>query len=125
MLHSGGEASAAVYPTVFRSEEDVNDGARLFQAFMGELFFTYLLCSTVCHTATDKRQGGNQFYGLAIGLSLSLGSACLGPISGCCLNSAVWLGTVVPALVTDQVPYGLSDIWVYWVGTFLGLFHMS
>ena len=92
---------------------------------MGELFFTYLLCSTVCHTATDKRQGGNQFYGLAIGLSLSLGIACIGPISGCCLNSAVWLGTVVPALVTDQVPYGLSDIWVYWVGTFLGLFHMS
>mmetsp|Transcript_57507 Transcript_57507/g.51804 ORF Transcript_57507/g.51804 Transcript_57507/m.51804 type:complete len:269 (+) Transcript_57507:105-911(+) len=116
----GGNESAAVFPTVFRSEDDLNNSDRLFQAFMGEIFFTYLLCTTVCHCATDKRQSGNQFYGLAIGLSLSLGCACLGPISGSCLNSAVWFGTVIPAIITDQVPYGLSDLWVYWAGTFIG-----
>lgn len=116
----GGDKAAAVYPTVFQSEGDVENGYLLFQAFIGEAFFTYLLCSTVLHVATDKRQDGNQFYGLAIGLSLALGVACIGPISGCCLNTSVWLGTVVPALLTNQVPYGLADAWVYWVGTFLG-----
>lgn len=116
----GGEKAAAVYPTVWQQESHLSDPNRLFQAFVGEAFFTYLLCTTVCHTATDKRQGGNQFYGLSIGLSLSLGIACIGPISGCCLNTAVWLGTVIPAVSSGQTPYGIGDFWVYWGGTFLG-----
>ena len=118
----GGDKAAAVYPTVFKSEDDIGDGYLLFQAFIGETFFTYLLCSTVLHVATDKRQSKNQFYGLAIGLSLSLGIACIGPISGCCLNTSVWLGTVIPAIITNQIPYGLGDAWVYWAATFLGIF---
>eukprot|EP01083_Nonionella_stella_P013489 37954_1 len=93
---------------------------RLMQAFVGEIFFTYLLTTTVLHTATDKRQEGNQFYGLCIGLTVSMGIACIGPISGCCLNTAVYLGAVIPALITNQTVNGISDLWVYWVGTFLG-----
>eukprot|EP01083_Nonionella_stella_P013490 37958_1 len=116
----GGDAAAAVYPTVYQKEEYYDDTHRLMQAFVGEIFFTYLLTTTVLHTATDKRQEGNQFYGLCIGLTVSMGIACIGPISGCCLNTAVYLGAVIPALITNQTVNGISDLWVYWVGTFLG-----
>ncbi len=105
---------------MWQTESEYDDTWRLFQAFIGETFFTYLLCTAVLHTATDKRQSGNQFYGLAIGLSLSLSIACIGPISGSCLNTAVWTGTVIPAIITGQIGNGIWDLWVYWIGTFLG-----
>jgi len=116
----GGDEAAAKYPTVWQDESQYNDDYRLFQALVGETFFTFLLATTVLHTATDQRQGGNQFYGLSIGLSLALGVACIGPISGCCLNTAVWLGTVIPAIASGQTNNGIGDLWVYWVGTFSG-----
>ena len=116
----GGDEAAAVYPTVFQDESHCDDLYRLFQAFVGEIFFTYLLTTTVIHCATDKRQAGNQFYGLCIGLTVSLGIVCIGPLSGCCLNTAVYLGTVIPAIITKQTKNGVTDLWVYWIGTFLG-----
>eukprot|EP01083_Nonionella_stella_P291568 992040_1 len=116
----GGDNAAKVYPTVYSNEIYYDDSLRLAQAFIGELLFTFILTSTVIHTATDKRQTGNQYYGLAIGLSLALGIACIGPISGCCLNPAVWVGTVIPAVITEQTNNDLKDFWIYWVATFLG-----
>lgn len=116
----GGKAAASKYPTVWQTPESVDDQHLLMQALVGEIIFTFLLCSTVIHTATDKRQAGNNYYGLAIGLTLVLGVSCIGPISGCCLNSAVWLGTVVPAVMTHQIAHRINDFWIYWVGTFAG-----
>ena len=120
----GGDDAASVYPTVWQEESDYDDATVLVQGFIAEFFFTYLLCATVCHTATDERQSGNQFYGLSIGLTLSLSVACIGPISGSCLNTAVWLGTVIPAILTDQTGNGLGDAWVYWIATFLGIINV-
>jgi len=116
----GGETAAAAYPTIYASSFDEEEGMRLFRALVGETFFTFLLCSTVLHVAVDPRGQPNQYYALCIGLALSLGVACIGPISGSCLNTSVWLGTVVPALLTGQTKKGLRDLWVYWVGTTLG-----
>eukprot|EP01084_Bolivina_argentea_P084741 153210_1 len=116
----GGDKAAAVYPTVWQNPDEYDNINLLFQAFVGEIIFTSLLTGTVCYTATDKRQSGNQFYGLSIGLTVSIGAACIGPISGCCLNTAVYLGTVIPAIITGQTGNGITDLWVYWIGTFLG-----
>eukprot|EP01083_Nonionella_stella_P082425 227490_1 len=116
----GGKPSAAVYPTVFQDPMYYDDGARLGQAFAGEFFFTFLLTSTVIHTATDKRASGNQYFGLCIGLTLSVAICCIGNISGCAINSAVWLGAVIPAIATDQIQHNLSDAWIYWIATLLG-----
>merc|ERR1712083_731957 len=116
----GGDDAAAAYPTIYGSDFEEEESMRLFRAFVGEVFFTFLLTSTVLHVAVDKRQQPNQYYGLCIGLSLALGVACIGPISGCCLNTAVWLGTAVPALMSGQVHNNLADLWVYWIGTTLG-----
>jgi len=116
----GGDTVAAAYPTIYGSAFEEEEGMRLFRAFVAETFFTFLLCSTVLHVAVDQRQQPNQYYGLCIGLSLALGVASIGPISGCCLNTAVWVGTAVPALVSGQIENDLRDLWVYWVATTLG-----
>ena len=43
---------------------------------------------------------------------------CVGGISGCCLNSAVWFGAYLSALsVRDPTTRG---IWIYWTATFIG-----
>lgn len=116
----GRNEAAAKYPTVWQRADTFSDEHLLWQALVAEMLFTFLLCSVVLHTATDPRQSGNNYYGLAIGLSLALGVSCIGPISGCCLNSAVWLGTVVPAVLTHQVQHRINDFWIYWIGTFAG-----
>lgn len=115
----GGEESAAVYPTVFQLPAHYDDGFRLFQAFFGEFLFTFLLTSTVIYTATDKRVSGNNYFGMQIGLTLSVSIVCIGRISGSAINSAVWLGCVIPAIATGQVQHNLSDAWIYWVATLL------
>ena len=66
-----------------------------------------------------KRVAGNQYFGMQIGLTLSVSIVCIGRISGSCLNSAVWLGTVIPAIATDQIKHNLSDAWLYWIATLL------
>ena len=33
---------------------------------------------------------------------------------------SVWLGTVIPAVLSGQTGNGIGDLWVYWLGTFGG-----
>merc|ERR1711953_1521232 len=91
-----GDDAAFVYP---KTSRDGSQSTRLSRAFMAELVFTFILATVILHVATDKRQSGNQHYGIAIGLCVTVSIMCIGEISGCCLNSAVWVGTVVPALL--------------------------
>ena len=73
----------------------------------------------ILSVATDKRQSGNQYYGLAIGLTVTASINCIGKFTGSCLNSAVWFGCVIPALIIDN-NIDLSDAWIYWIAPFLG-----
>mmetsp|Transcript_64571 Transcript_64571/g.58026 ORF Transcript_64571/g.58026 Transcript_64571/m.58026 type:complete len:271 (+) Transcript_64571:125-937(+) len=113
----GGKDAAYVHP--YRKE-----GASLGQAFMAELVFTFILASVILHVATDKRQAKNQFYGIAIGMVVTSSIMCIGPVSGCCLNSAVYLGTIIPAIFAslnpDNPKVDLSDCWIYIIAPFVG-----
>eukprot|EP01084_Bolivina_argentea_P265459 449977_1 len=114
----GGKEAAAIYPYV---QLDTSVGYNLFRAWIAEVTFTWFLCATVCYVATDKRSFENPYYGLSIGLSVTVGIVCIAPISGCCLNCAVWLGAVIPAVATDQTAaHGLTDAWIYWTAPFVG-----
>merc|ERR1719384_2689758 len=70
----------------------------------------------------DKQK--NQFYGISIGLVVTVSIMCIGKISGCCLNSAVWIGFVIPAVLVslnpDSPDIDLSDAWIYWTAPFIG-----
>lgn len=112
----GGNAVAAAYPTV-----PGDDIMSLLSAMIAEFIFTFLLCTVVLHVAVDPRTQPNHYYGLCIGIALTLGITCIGPISGCCLNTAVWIGNVVPAALTGQIKRYFKDGWVYWLATTLGM----
>ena len=114
----GGKDAAYVYPS------SINNDSSLFQAFIAEFVFTFILASLILHVATDKRQAKNQFYGVAIGLVVMTSIMCIGKVSGCCLNHAVWLGTIIPAVFAsldpDNPSIDLSDFWIYLIAPFLG-----
>ena len=115
----GGKNAAFVYPS------SLNNNSSLFQAFIAELIFTFILATVILHIATDKRQAKNQFYGIAIGLVVTASIMCIGKVSGCCLNSAVYLGTIIPAIFASLVDpdsdgIDLSDCWIYIIAPFLG-----
>lgn len=126
--------SAFIFPSTFRSMEPETDLMfRFSRAFVGEVVFTFFLTTVLLHEGTDKRQSGNQHYGMAVGMCVTVSIMCIGDISGCCLNSAVWLGTVFPALlatwinadtqhhgVSKDMALDLSDAWIYWIAPFMG-----
>ncbi|KAA8496801.1 putative aquaporin NIP-type [Porphyridium purpureum] len=70
----------------------VGVGYHWIQAMIVEITFTALLCFVVLAVATNSKTEGNSFFGAAIGLTVTVGAACVGHISGGCFNPAVALG---------------------------------
>jgi aquaporin Z len=86
-----------------------------------EYLFTWMLCFVVLNVAASKKIGGqNQFYGLAIGLSVVAGGYAAGEVSGGVLNPAVTLGLAVshfsafilelPVYVVVQLAAGFGSV---------------
>ena len=57
----GGSESAAIE---FYIRKYDSGKKKYFEAFMGELVYTFFLCYVILQMATDKRLNNNQFYGL-------------------------------------------------------------
>jgi aquaporin Z len=84
-------------------------------ALIVEIVYTFALAIVVLNVASLKSQAGkpNHFYGLAIGMTVTVGAYAAGGISGGAFNPAV--GTALPAI------HGVGDdIWVYWLGPCIG-----
>jgi aquaporin Z len=83
-----------------------------------EVLFTFLLAMVVLNVATSRKNAGNQYYGLAIGLTVMAAAYAGGPISGGAFNPAVGLG---PILV-DTIKGGdsVNNLWIYLLGPFAG-----
>ena len=86
----------------------------VISAGIGEVAFTFALCLVVLNTACSPTNTPNQFYGLAIGFTVTAGACAAGPVSGGAFNPAVGLG--LPLLAGDAFP-GLP---IYFVGPFGG-----
>ena len=90
------------------------EGVGIGQAFVLELFLTFLLVNSIYHAAVSGKAGN--LAPIAIGLTLT---ACIltgGPLTGASLNPARTLG---PALWSDS-PTALSSLWIYCVACPLG-----
>jgi aquaporin Z len=74
--------------------------------FLAEFLFTFALCWVVLNVATSKGTAGNSFYGLAIGLTVTVGAYAVGGVSGGAFN---------PAVATGITRMGLSFASNYWV----------
>lgn len=67
------------------------NGVSFSAALLAEIFFTFALVSVVLNTAVSDKVKGNDYYGLAIGLTVMAGAFSVGAISGGAFNPAVGL----------------------------------
>ena len=82
------------------------------QSFIIEILLTFILMLVILGSAVDRRAAPG-FAGLAIGLTVALEAAFMGPITGASMNPARSLG---PALVASLWQHH----WLYWVAPILG-----
>lgn len=126
----GGLAAALVLLAVFPSKilDEVHHGvpavnktliagsdvfsASSFNALVAEAVATFFLMLVVYGVAIDQRSNKGVF-GIAIGLTISIGILAIGSISGAALNPGRWFG---PAIVDGS----FDDFWVWIVGPIVG-----
>lgn len=83
-----------------------------FQSFILETLLTFILMFVILGSGLDRRaQSG--FAGIAIGLTVGLEAAFMGPITGASMNPARSFG---PALVGGIWQHH----WIYWVAPIIG-----
>lgn len=87
----GGFAGAGVYAIIKKDFFLPAPGAGVswMSAFMVEALFSFALVSVVHHVAATEKTKGNDYYGLAIGMTLLAAATAGGPVSGGAFNPAV------------------------------------
>lgn len=83
-----------------------------FQSLMIETVLTFILMFVILGTGLDRRAPIG-FAGLAIGLTVALEAAFMGPITGASMNPARSLGPAMMAMVWQHH-------WLYWLGPIVG-----
>ena len=86
--------------------------------FIAEILFTFLLVFVILNVALNKNLKGNQFYGLAIGLTVTAGAFAVGNISGGVFNPAVSFGPSLFSFIDPQVVgtnVSSSDFFIYYL----------
>lgn len=82
------------------------------QSLILETVLTFILMLVILGSGLDRRAPIG-FAGLAIGLTVGLEAACMGPITGASMNP---VRSLAPALVGGNMQYQ----WVYWLAPILG-----
>jgi aquaporin Z len=93
-------------------------GTSFAAALLVEILFTFLLASVVFHVALSDKQKNNQFYGMAIGLTVMAGAFAGGQISGGAYNPAVGIAPLLLDLthISSYVP----QVVLYLAGPLIG-----
>ncbi len=86
----------------------------LASALLAEVLGSFALVWVVLNVATSKSLEGNNFYGLAIGFTVSGLMYTLGSVSGSAFNPAI----VVASCITQLSSW--NNLWIYLVGCFGG-----
>jgi len=96
----------------------IPSGSTFISALIIEIIFTFALVFVIFNVCLNTRAEGNQYFGLAIGLTLFVGATAGGAISGGIFNPAVG---VVPLLINFQhLGENLTNILLYIVGPTVG-----
>lgn len=86
-------------------------GVTRIQALYAEFWATTMLVFVVLSVATASKTSGNNFFGLAIGLTVMSMAIAVGGVSGGAFNPAVGMLTLW---------HSSSYMWLYWVGPMCG-----
>ncbi len=90
----------------------------LVAAILVEVLFTFMLALVILNVAFSGRTAGNQYYGLAIGLTIMGAAFVGGDISGGVFNPAVGLGPIVVASMLGSAT--VAHAWLYLVAPCTG-----
>ena len=111
----------ATYLVVLLGNDDFNvvsNTSDISRFFLAEILFTFLLVFVILNVALNKNLKGNQFYGLAIGLTVTAGAFSVGDISGAVFNPAVSFGPSFFSFIDPQVvgnDISSSDFFLYYL----------
>lgn len=89
-------------------------------AWVIEILFTFALALVVLNTGISPRTKGNQFCGVAIGLTVAAAAAAGGGISGGAFNPAVGWGMNLVALLEKGAKFDPSLFALYLVAPMVG-----
>jgi len=87
--------------------------------FMAEIIFTFLLVFVILNVATHPDTKNNQYYGLAIGLTVAVGAFSVGEISGGVFNPAVSFGPSLLSLINPDLEFSnivSHNFFIYYLG---------
>ena len=116
----GGLAAAGIFYFIDGSNfvPAIAVDASWSSAFILEVLFTFLLAHVILNVAATERTKGNDYFGLAIGMTVLVGAFAAGPISGGVFNPAVAIG---PMLVDmGRIGAHLNDLIIYIIAQSLG-----
>merc|ERR1719335_380213 len=89
-----------------------------------EILYTWALVYVVLNVATAQENIPNSYFGLAIGFTVVTGAITVGAISGCSLNPAVSIGSMVAAHYVHGIPaFHFSSFYIFapFVGAICGV----
>jgi stress response protein SCP2 len=89
-----------------------------------EILYTFALVYVVLNVATAKENADNHYFGLAIGFTVVTGAITVGAISGCSLNPAVSIGSMIAAHYVHGIPaFHFSSFYIFapFVGAIIGV----
>ena len=98
--------------------EVISNTNNISSFFVAEILFTFLLVFVILNVALNKKLEGNQFYGLAIGLTVTAGAFTVGNISSAVFNPAVSFGPSLFSFIDPQVVganISSSDFFIYYL----------
>lgn len=120
-----GSFCASLYASVIvgldiPAPETNADLLNVWQALLCEMVYTFALTSVVLHVCFS-RQRTNDFYGFAIGMTLTAAGFSVGGFTGGAFNPAVATGMQLVACIGGKCR-PLIFFWVYWIAPIGGAF---
>jgi len=88
------------------------------QIMEAEFFYTFVLVLVVLNAAVAN--GPNNYFGLAIGMCVTVGGVAVGGISGGCFNPAVSFALGVGGLFAQGTGGSNGWFFIYWIAQLLG-----
>ena len=99
---------------------EANAGSSPHQWMLVEIIFTFALCLVYFNVEAEGRRPGNDYFGIAIGLTVTAGIFAGSRISGAAFNPAVGLGPNLVAAMDGNTKCLTPAIWLYTAGPFIG-----
>merc|ERR1719191_854845 len=122
----GGICAALLYLSVFGTAFMLRPVWQYSTGDMvaAEILYTWALVYVVLNVATAQENTPNDYFGLAIGFTVVTGAITVGAISGCSLNPAVSIGSMVAAHYVHGIPaFHFSSFYIFapFAGAILGV----